>query len=104
MIEFGLNDVGGILRLTVEEDGEPKNISAASVIKYLIKKPDETVSEVTASFDSNGADGKVIYTFVSGDLNQVGLYEIQVKLTIGGWTGISSSFFCVVRETLVVTV
>ena len=105
MTEFGLDDVGNILRLTVKtEDDEAKNIAGASALTYLLKKPDETVVELTASFDTNGTDGKVIYAFVAGDLDLVGLYEVQVKIVTATWTGITSSYFFTVRDTLVVTV
>jgi len=104
MTEFGLNDIGNILRLTILEDGVAKDIQLATAKTYLIKKPDETVSEVNAVFDTNGSNGKVIYTFVTGDLDQVGLYEVQVKIVTASWTGISSSYSFLVRDTLTVTV
>lgn len=106
MTEFGLNDVGNILLLTIKEEGETvgKNIQSATAITYLMKKPDETVSELTAAFDTNGTDGKVTYTYIAGDLDQVGLYEIQVKVVSVTWTGISSSYFFTVRDTLTVTI
>jgi len=105
MTEFGLNDLGNILRLTVNTaDNEAKNISAATAITYLLKKPDETVSSLTAAFDTNGTNGKVIYTFIAGNLDQVGLYEVQVKIVTATWTGITSSYLFTVRNTLVVTV
>lgn len=104
MTEFGLNDVGSILRLTVQENDEPKDISSATAINFLFKKPDETVTEKVGAFDTNGSNGKVTYTIVANDLDQVGLYEVQVKITTTGWTGISSSYTFFVRQTLIVTV
>jgi len=104
MTEFGLDDVGNILRLTVKENDAVKDISSATALKYRMKKPDETVVELTAAFDTNGTNGKVIYTFIADDLDLVGLYEIQVKVTSATWTGITSSYFFTVRDTLTVTV
>ncbi len=104
MTEFGLNDIGNTLILTVEENDVAKDISDATAITYLVKKPDEITIEVTAAFNTTGVDGKVVYTFIATNLDQVGLYDIQVKIVSPTWTGISSSYLFTVRDTLVVTV
>ena len=104
MTEFGLGDEGNILRLTVKENDIAKDIQTASAVTYKIKKPDETVVEVTASFDTNGTNGKVIYAFVTGDLNMLGLYEVQVKIVTSTWIGTTSSYLFTVRDTLTVTI
>ena len=106
MTEFGLDDVGGILKLTVKEDGAitGKNISDATLIRYLIKKPDEVTAVVTAGFDTNGTNGKVAYAFIANDLDLIGLYEVQVEVTTPSYTATSSSYLFTVRDTLTVTI
>ena len=104
MTEFGLNDTGGILILTLIEDGVAKSITTASAISYLIKDPNQIVVTKTAGFNTDGSDGKVKYTFVAGDLDIVGLYEVQVNVITPTWTGTSSSYKFKVRKTLEVTI
>ena len=102
MTEFGLNAVGNTLILTLLEDGLAKDISTATPTKFLIKKPDLTTSEVSAGFVTDGTDGQLQYTFISGDLNIEGQYELQAQVTAGAWRGTSSSFKFEVRDTIVI--
>lgn len=104
MTEFGLGDIGNTLILTVLEDDVAKDISNATTKEYFIKRPNEVGVKVTVPFNTTGADGKLRYIFIAGDLDIVGLYEVQVSLVTPLWTGKSSSFFFTVRETLSVTV
>lgn len=104
MTEFGLNVIGSILILTVKEDDEPKDISNATVKEYFIKKPDETVFSVTATFNTDGTNGQLKYVFIVDQLDQIGQYEVQVSLESPTWSDKSSSYFFLVRDTLVVTV
>ena len=104
MTEFGLGDVGNTLILTVLEDEIAKDISTATVKEYFIKRPNEISVKVTVPFNTDGTDGKLRYIFAAGDLDIVGLYEVQVSLETPLWDGKSSSFFFTVRETLSVTI
>ena len=104
MTEFGLGDIGNTLILTVLEDDVAKNISNATTKEYFIKRPNEVGVKVIAAFNTTGVDGKLRYIFIAGDLDIVGLYEVQVSLVTPNWTGKSSSFFFTVRETLSVTI
>ena len=104
MTEYGLDDIGNILVLTVLEDDVAKDLSAATVKEYFIKKPNEIVSKVTAAFNTDGIDGKLTYTFIAGDLDIIGQYEVQIAITSPTWTGKSSSYHFLVRDTLVVTI
>jgi len=102
MKEFGLNDVGGTLVLTIWSSSAKtsvKDISAATAIAYVIRKPDETVVEVVAALYTDGLDGQVKYTFIAGDLDQEEVYDVQVKLDGTPWAGQSSSYQFRVRET-----
>jgi hypothetical protein len=71
------------IEITIEEDSVVANISAATDMQFLIRKPDGSLLEVTATFLTDGTDGILKYTTVSGDLDMVGLYKIQAKMTIG---------------------
>ena len=103
MAQFSLNSTGGTLVLTVLENGSAKDISTATSISYMLRKPDQTIVELSAGFLSDGADGKVSYSWVSGDLNQEGWYSVQVKIVGVPWSGQSTEYRFEVGETFVTT-
>lgn len=86
--EIHVDDVGTIFRVTVtDEDGAALDISAATLKQIVFEKPDETTTTKTASLDTDGTDGIMRYTTVSGDLDQAGRWKIQgvVGLPSGQW-------------------
>lgn len=79
-----LNDIGLAIRLRVKDnDGVVVDLSSATVKKYYIKKPDRTETSVTTSLYTDGTDGILSYATVLGDLDQVGIYEIEAYLEFG---------------------
>ena len=88
--QIHVNDVGTTLVGTVLDSGVAVDISSASSIQMFIKKPDQSTMTKTASFDSSGADGKMKYVTVSGDIDQAGNYKVQGKVAIGTATYYSS--------------
>ena len=88
--QIHFDDVGTTLLGTIIDDGSAVDISSASSIKMIIKKPDQTSSTKTASFNTDGTDGKMKYVIVSVDVDQVGNYKLQVKVVIGSATYYSS--------------
>jgi hypothetical protein len=76
--QMHVNDVGNTLVGTVLDDGEVVDISSATSIEMILKKPDQTTVTKTAVFSTNGTDG--------GDLDQSGNYKIQGKVEIAGST------------------
>jgi hypothetical protein len=49
-----------------------------------LKSPSGASSTKNAVLDSDGTDGKMKYTSVEGDLNEIGTWRIQAKVEIGG--------------------
>lgn len=88
--QIHVNDVGTTLIGTVLDSGVAVDISSASSIQMFIKKPDQTTLTKTASFNSDGTDGKMKYVTVSGDIDQAGNYKIQGKVVLGTATYFSS--------------
>jgi len=84
--EVHVNDIGTQFIVTVKDDGVVQDISTATNLILIFKKPDQTTSNKTATLYTDGTDGKMTYTSVSGDLNQAGNYKIQGKVTLGGAT------------------
>lgn len=80
-----VGDVGTVITLTIyEDDGTTAiDVSAATTKTIYIKKPDGTVITGTASFTTNGSDGKIYYAGVSGDFSTPGTYQVQGYVEIG---------------------
>ena len=82
--------IGLVMTLTILEDGVAVNISSAATRKIKIRKPGGEVLERDAEFSTNGNDGKLTYTTISGDINKVGEYKVQAYVIMTGFTGHST--------------
>ena len=90
MDELRLQDEGVKIRVTLKDPaGTAVDVSTATLIKFHFQKPDVSLLSVTGSFNSDGNDGKVYYTTVSGDLSQTGVWKYQVYITLS--TGVLHS-------------
>jgi hypothetical protein len=86
-----LGDTGTLFRLTVEDDGTVVNVANASTKFLVFVKPDGSSVQKTASFTTNGTDGKVQYQAEAGVLDQIGVWKCRAKFTgLDGWSGHSS--------------
>lgn len=91
--EIHVGDLGTQLIMTVKDDGVIVDISSASALNVIIKKPSGQSYIKTGTLLGDGTDGKMYYTSISGDFDVAGLYKIQGKVTINGaiyYTSISS--------------
>lgn len=88
--EIHVGDIGTLLIMTVYDDGVVVDISSATVLSVIIKKPNGTAYTLTGLFYTNGTDGKLKYTSVSGDFNVPGNYKLQGKVVLTGGTYYSS--------------
>jgi hypothetical protein len=71
-------DIGTIFRLTiVDTDGDAIDVSTASVKYIYFRKPDGTLVKETAAFYTDGSDGIIQYTSVSGDIDTIGDWQVQ---------------------------
>lgn len=92
--EVHLNDIGTIFRITLLSGSTAVDVSGASSKYILFRKPDGTTLQKTATFYTDGSDGIVEYTAVSGDLNATGTWKIQARVTLtnGTWSSNQESF------------
>jgi hypothetical protein len=88
--QIHVGDIGTTLIGTFSDSGTAVDISTASSIEMIIKKPDQTKLTKTATFVTDGTDGKVQYITIAGDIDQAGNYKIQGKVVYGGATYYSS--------------
>lgn len=79
-------DVGLEINVNCQED-----LTSATSPQILIKKPDGNVLTKPATISGNS----LIYITVDGDLEQKGIYYVQPKLSLGGWSGsgVTTRFF-----------
>ena len=92
--EVHMGDIGTIFRRTLQDGTTAVDISGATTIqihfwkpkwKHPVKKtlyPEEVVKK-TATLTSGGADGKMQYTTVSGDLDRPGKWRLQCYIVDG---------------------
>lgn len=80
--EIHLDDIGTKFLLTVKDGSSAVDVSSASTKQIIIKKPTGTTLTKAAAFNSDGTDGKLSYTIISGDLDEVGTYQLQGKVII----------------------
>lgn len=81
--EIHAGDVGVKFNITVMNGAVPLDVSNADNIYIIFQKPDSSDLIKTASLITNGTDGNIRYTTVSGDLDQVGTWQIQAKVDFG---------------------
>lgn len=74
----------------VDENNEPRDLSAATRKRILVRRPNGSEFIKTLSFHTDGVDGKLRVTFAKTDLpnpdRQVD-YLYQVDLAFGTWDG-----------------
>ena len=79
-----VGDYGFAIVLTLTDaTGTAVNISTATTKSYNIRKPDQTVSTVTATFVSDGSEGKLTWTVTTGFFTLAGEYQIEAYVTDG---------------------
>lgn len=86
-----VGDIGTQLILTVKDDGAVVDISSASSLVIIIRKPDGVSYEKSGTLLNDGTDGQMYYTSVDGDFNTAGNYKLQAKVVLSGATYYSST-------------
>jgi len=65
-----------------DQDGTIVDISSASVLEVIFRKPDKSTFTRTAAMVTDGTDGKLQYTTVLADLDAGGPWRAQAEVTI----------------------
>ena len=82
-------DIGTVFEATLRDfpSNAVVNLSGASVMQLIFKKPSTAVLTKTAVHTTDGTDGKIRYLSVAGDLNELGVWEVQgyVETAAGKW-------------------
>jgi len=79
--ELHYNDTGTLFLITINDCvggvSTPMDLATASSMSIVLKSPSGISSTKTATLNSDGTDGKIEYTTVDGDLNEVGTWRMQ---------------------------
>lgn len=82
-----VGDIGTSFRGTFKEDGTAVDVSSATSKTIIFEKPDGTKVTQTATFFTDGTDGIIQYSSVSGDLDIGGDWRLQGFIAMPSWTG-----------------
>lgn len=89
---IGQNDLGTLLVATFQDvDGTVIDVSDATTRQILVRKPSGEVETLTASFTTDGTDGKIQATGAATTFDEFGLYEIQARIAGTGFAHSSRS-------------
>jgi hypothetical protein len=80
-----VDDYGYALEITVndKDTDTSTDISTYTTRSFLLRDPAGTTTTKTALFKTDGTDGALTYTVVTGDIDQPGRWQIQVQLSDG---------------------
>lgn len=85
-----VNDAGTQIVLKVREGARRLDLSAATLKRIVLTKPDGNEMSRDAAFLTDGTDGGLAYTTVPGEMDQPGLWTVQAELVLGTWSGRST--------------
>lgn len=80
--EIHKGDIGTVFEFTIKDGTNVVDLSAATMEIYLRFASGSVITR-TCVLLTDGTDGKMKYTTVSGDLSESGDLAIQGKITIG---------------------
>jgi len=100
VIRIRLDDNGWTLRLTVEENGAPVDVSGIILADAFILIPPKGANKLAdAVFTTDGTDGQVEYVVEPGDFDQVGEWRVLVHFRDAPLDLKSSAFVILVQRT-----
>jgi hypothetical protein len=84
--------IGLVIELEVlDENGDPKDLSSASVLEIKLRAPGGSTTTYTAVLSGDGTDGKMRYVTASADdLDTVGQWTKQGYIEVGSFKGHTS--------------
>jgi hypothetical protein len=87
MAEIHVGDIGTDLEITVTENSVALDISTAAVRQIILRKPSGASLTKTATFSTDGVDGKIYYSTISGDIDIPGIWGAQAYIELPDWKG-----------------
>ncbi|MHA1922104.1 MAG: hypothetical protein ACTSVP_03460 [Candidatus Heimdallarchaeota archaeon] len=99
LAKIHVGDIGTIILVTVtDQDGSVLDISSASTREIKIQKADGSgLTKIkTASFTTDGADGKIQFVTIEEDFNSAGEWTVQGRIVLpaeGTWSTSKENFY-----------
>ena len=80
--EIHIGDVGTRFLFTIQDcdSTESVDVSNASLVEIIFKKPNGDTRGVTGAYLTDGTDGKVIYDTLTGDIDEIGYWKVQGRV------------------------
>ena len=91
---------GVVIKVTINENSVPVNISSATTKNFNLKPPVGTLKELAASFFTDGTDGILTYTTDTATFDESGDWKLQVALSMTAFSGLSEAYDFVVEEAI----
>jgi hypothetical protein len=89
--EAHVSDVGTEIRLTITDSGVPVDLSTASELAILLRKPSGAVLTKQAAVVGDPGNGAIHCYTLADELDEQGLYLVQAKISLPAWSGHSDS-------------
>ncbi len=89
-IEIHKGDIGTIFEITLKDGKIVVDVSTASIKNIFFQKPSGIILTKAAAFTTDGVDGKIQYTTIAADLDEIGDWELQAGVTLAAGTWKSS--------------
>ena len=92
--EIHKQDIGTAFDITLYDGKEIVDVSNASTMSIIFVKPSKAKVIKTAVHKTDGLDGIIRYITIADDLDLIGKWQIQAKVTLatGTWSSDITSF------------
>jgi hypothetical protein len=86
-VEISVSETGTIFEITViNSQGGAVDISSATDLTIQLRTPRLNIISRTATYTTDGVDGKIRYTITANDINGLGVWEIRGRYVDSGDT------------------
>lgn len=75
-----VDDIGVQFIVQILDDGSVLDLSTATSLSIVLRRPDNSALICPATLYTNGSDGKLQYISVDGDLSEAGIWKIQANV------------------------
>lgn len=80
--EVHVGDIGTAIQVTLYDGSTALDVSGAASLTMYLTKPSGTTLTKTATNVTDGTNGQIKYTTISGDIDEAGLWTLQVKVVL----------------------
>ena len=82
--EIHYGDIGTAIKCTFKDNITVVDISSSTIAQLIFTKPDGSSVTKDGSFFTDGSDGVLQFVTTSGFLDQVGMWQIEGYIEMGG--------------------